>query len=91
MLMGFAASPFDELLGHCAYNRSQLMLFFVSLHANVSATPPHSDTKLTSGSSISASSQTLNECIDANSATAAQTQTFHTCFALCNYWEIYRR
>lgn len=30
---GFAASPFDKLLGHCAYNRSQLMLSCVSLHA----------------------------------------------------------
>lgn len=29
----FAASPFDKLLGHCAYNRSQLMLLCVSLHA----------------------------------------------------------
>lgn len=35
MLICFAASPFDKLLGHCAYNQSQLMLFCVSLHANL--------------------------------------------------------
>lgn len=39
MLASFAASPFDKLLGRRVCNRSQLMLFCVSLHANVSATP----------------------------------------------------
>lgn len=38
---GFAASPFDKLLGHCAYNWSQLMLLCVPACV-LSLPPPHS-------------------------------------------------